>query len=143
MKRHFLPGSAMTFVAFSVLVFAPLPAAAQSGAMAGASAAPAASASVPVRSGAHLMTRTEMRNTKTPPGDVRPETPVIRQVVIPLSKTPPAPLKPETRAMRSGHSASAGGINDDAARCGALAGAQARANCRDKPATGSRGAAPG
>jgi hypothetical protein len=89
------------------------------------------------------MTRTEMRNTKTPPGDVRPETPVIRQVVIPLSKTPPAPLKPETRAMRSGHSASAGGINDDAARCGALAGAQARANCRDKPSTGSRGAAPG
>jgi hypothetical protein len=107
------------------------------------SSASAASAPTAVRPGAHLLTRTEMRNTKTPPGDVRPETPVIRQVVIPLSRTPPAPLKPESRPLRSGHSASAGGINDDAARCEALAGATARARCRDKSAPRPGGAAPG
>jgi hypothetical protein len=140
MKRLSLPGSAATFIAVSVLAFSPFPASAQSGVTASASAASAPTAARP---GAHLLTRTEMRNTKAPPGDVRPETPLIRQVVIPLSRTPPAPLKPELRALRSGHTASAGGINDDAARCGALAGAPARANCRDKPAPGSRGAAPG
>jgi hypothetical protein len=140
MKRFLLTASVVLIGVVSVLVLSPLPAAAQSGAMSSASAASAPTA---VQPGAHLLTRTEMRNTKTPPGDVRPETPVIRQVVIPLSRTPPAPLKPESRALRSGHSASAGGINDDAARCEALTSAQARANCRAKPAPGSRGAAPG
>jgi hypothetical protein len=140
MRRLLLPGSVATVVAVLVLVDSPLPAAAQSAA---ASSAAAASAPTAVRPGAHLLTKTEMRNTKAPPGDVRPETPVIRQVVIPLTRTPPAPLKPDSQALRSGHSASAGGINDDAARCEALATAPARARCRDKAAPGSAGAAPG
>lgn len=76
----------------------------------------------------------ELRESASPPGDLRPENPVKPQISIPLGKKPVPSLAPEPRAQRRIGSASAvtGGIDDASARCEAEVGDAARAACRDK-----------
>ena len=135
MKTRCLP-----LAAALLLAVATLPAPAQSSASA---PLPAASSSAPVRSGPRLLTPTEMRDNATPPGELRPEHPVTPQVRIPLGKKPPEPSKSQPAAPRPGDAASAGSIDDEAARCEAQRGEQVRAKCRDELARQARIRRPG
>jgi len=98
------------------------------------SAAPAASAPAsapsPSTPGHRVQTPSELRDSATSPGDLRPEERVTPQIVIPLRKAAP-PTKAERAATRRGVAASAsGGIDDSAARCEAEASKAAREACR-------------
>ena len=98
------------------------------------SAAPAASApaSAPLAAtpGPRVQTPTELRDSASTPGDLRPEERVTPQIVIPLRKSAP-PTKAQRAATRRGIAASAsGGIDDSAARCEAEASKAAREECR-------------
>lgn len=77
---------------------------------------------------------TELRESASPPGDLRPEDPVKPQISIALGKKPIPPLAPQPRAQRRIGSASAvaGGINDASARCEAEVGEAARVACRSQ-----------
>lgn len=107
-----------------------------------ASAPPLPGASAPTASkpAPRPLSPTELRESATPPGDLRPEDPVRPQISIPFGKKPAASLAPEPRAQRriGSASASAGGINDASARCEAEADAQARFACRSKLAQTTR-----
>ena len=72
----------------------------------------------------------EVRDAATPPGELRPENPVVPQIGIPLGR--PAvtmPLTPERQA-RAQRAAAANGVDDAAARCMAQSKVQDRATCR-------------
>ena len=99
-----------------------------------APALPEASAQATGKPVPHPLSRTELRESATPPGDLRPENPVLPQISIPFGKKPAPSLAPEPRAQRRIGSASAasGGINDASARCEAEADSQARLACRNK-----------
>ena len=127
MNTRCLPLAAALLLAVSTL-----PAPAQTGAPAPLSAA---SSSAPVKSGPRVLTPLEMRDNATQPGELRPENPVTPQIRIPLGKKPPAT---EPAAPRPGHAASAGGLEDEVARCEAQAGEQVRAKCRDELARQKR-----
>jgi hypothetical protein len=127
MKTRCLPLAAALLLAASTL-----PAPAESGAPA---PLPAASSSAPVKSGPRVLTPLEMRDNASPPGELRPENPVTPQIRIPLGKKPP---KPEPTAQRPGNAASAGGLEDEVARCEGQAGEQVRAKCRDELARQKR-----
>jgi len=101
--------------------------------------APAAGASAPLgaKSRPRPLTPTELRESATPPGDMRPQEKVTPQLSIPLGKTPPAPSKPKLRAARPGTAAS-GGIDDAVARCEAQSDEQLRAKCRNELARQGR-----
>ena len=75
-----------------------------------------------------------LRESASPPGDLRPKNPVRPQISIPFGKKPVPALAPEPRAQRRIGSASAvaGGVNDASARCEAEVGVGARAACRGK-----------
>ena len=92
--------------------------------------APAASApaSAPLASkpGPRLQTPTELRDSASTPGDLRPEERVTPQIVLPLRQGVPAP---RTAARRSA-TASSAGIDDSVARCEAQASEEARRVCR-------------
>lgn len=77
---------------------------------------------------------TALRESASPPGDLRPEDPVKPQISIPFGKKPVPVLAPEPRAQRRIGSASAvaGGIDDASARCKAEVGNAARTACRAK-----------
>ncbi len=94
----------------------------------------AASAPTPVKPVPRPLSPTALRESASPPGDLRPEDPVKPQISIPFGKKPATPLAPEPRAQRRIGSAStaAGGINDASARCEAEVGDAARAACRNK-----------
>jgi hypothetical protein len=129
MKTHCLPLAAALMFALS-----PLAASAQASAPA---ASDAASAGPRAKPAPRQMTPTELRESAAPPGELRPEKPVVPQVSIPFGKTPPGSAKPsvksESRALRSGKAAS-GGVDDAAARCEAEADQKVRAACRAKRA---------
>lgn len=117
----------------SILALATLPAAALREAnapAAGASAAKPAAGKSAVRVPAPAVRRdggTERR-------DLRPERPVVPQIVIPLGKraTVAADGKPAAPGQSNpAAAATANGIDDGAARCEAQADAPARAACRD------------
>lgn len=93
---------------------------------------PGASAPVTGKPAPRPLSPSELRESATPPGDLRPENPVTPQLSIPLGKKPV--LAPEPRAQRRIGSASAvaGGIDDASARCEAQASDAARAACRGK-----------
>ena len=97
---------------------------------------PAASAPTPVKPVERPLSPTALRESASPPGDLRPEDPVKPQISIPFGKQPAAPLAPEPRAQRrigtASTAATAGGINDASARCEAELGDAARAACRNK-----------
>lgn len=100
-----------------------------------ASAPPLPSASAPAAKPApRPLSPNELRESASPPGDLRPENPVKPQINIPLGKKPVPALAPEPRAQRRIGSASAvaGGIDDASARCEAEVGDAARAACRGK-----------
>ncbi|MEO8058290.1 MAG: hypothetical protein ABI671_08170 [Burkholderiales bacterium] len=101
-----------------------------------APALPAASASAAGKPRPRPLNPKELRESATPPGDLRPEDPVRPQISIPLGKKPAPALAPEPRAQRrigsAAASAAAGRINDASARCEAEADAQARVACRGK-----------
>ena len=99
----------------------------------------AASALPAAKPGPKPLTPTELRDSATPPGDLRPEDRVKPQISIPLGKGPPAPLKLESRAAPRGTAAAPGGIDDASARCEAELDEQVRATCRDKLAHAARG----
>lgn len=102
----------------------------------------AQTAAVPPASGASATPRvkpvpralspTELRESASTPGDLRPEDPIKPQINIPLGRKPAVSLPPEPRAQRRAGSAAAGGINDASARCEAETEAQARIACRGK-----------
>ena len=75
-------------------------------------------------------TPAEMRDSATAPGDLRPERRVTPQVSIPINNG--APAKPVLTPAPRGAATSSGGVDDAMARCGALADAQARNDCRAK-----------
>ena len=95
--------------------------------------APAASApaSAPLASkpGPRLQTPTELRDSASTPGDLRPEERVTPQIVLPLRQGVPATKAPRTAARRSA-TASSAGIDDSVARCEAQASEEARRVCR-------------
>ena len=97
---------------------------------------PGASAPTVVKPMPRPLSPTELRESATPPGDLRPQEPVRPQINIPLGKKPVASLAPEPRAQRrigsTSASAAAGGINDASARCEAETDTQARLACRGK-----------
>ncbi len=79
-----------------------------------------------------LLTPSESRDSATAPGDLRPEQRVTPQITIPLNKAGQVPAKAVLNPPPRAKPAPSGGIDDAAARCGALADAQAREQCRDK-----------
>lgn len=93
---------------------------------------PLAAASAPsaLKPGPRLLTPAQSRDSASPPGEIRPAHPVTPQISIPFGKKPPAPLKPARHPLREGSAASAGRVDDAAARCEARLGEQVRAKCR-------------
>lgn len=82
--------------------------------------------------GPRLLSPAKMNENASPPGELRPESPVTPQIVIPLrNKEAPYPNagKPALRPVRP---APSGSVDDAVARCNALSDASARAACRDK-----------
>ncbi|MEQ1684491.1 MAG: hypothetical protein ABL916_12645 [Burkholderiaceae bacterium] len=98
---------------------------------------PSASAPTPGKPVPRPLSPTELRESASPPGDLRPVDPVKPQISIPLGKKPVPALAPEPRAQRriGSASAAAGGIDDASARCEAETGNAARAACRTKLTT--------
>ncbi len=98
---------------------------------------PAVAASVPLntKTDKRNLTPAESRDSAPSAGDLRPDRRAVTpQISIPLNNKsgqlpPKALLNP---APRAGGTAPSGGIDDAAARCGALADSQAREQCRDK-----------
>lgn len=125
MTTRCLPLAAALTLAVSVFSAAAQPASAP--------ALPSASAPA-AKPAPHPLSPSELRESATPPGDLRPENPVKPQINIPLGKKPVPALAPEPRAQRRIGSASAvaGGINDASARCEAEVGDAARVACRKK-----------
>lgn len=111
---------AAAFVLAATLV----PASAQP--LAAASAASQAPAGKPTP---RPLSPSELRDSASTPGDLRPADPVTPQFRIALGKAPAAPLK--LTAPRTAPAAS-GGINDASVRCEAEADTQARALCRQR-----------
>jgi hypothetical protein len=90
-----------------------------------------------------LLTPAETRDNAAAAGDVKPERPVTPQVSIPFGKRPSPQLTSEAKVVRRGNAASAGGIDDAAARCEAQMGEQVRVKCRDKIAREAKARSPG
>jgi len=78
------------------------------------------------------LTPSESRDSATAPGDLRPERRVTPQITIPLNNAGQVPAKSVLTPPPRAKPAPSGGIDDAAARCAALADAQAREQCRDK-----------
>jgi hypothetical protein len=136
MKTHCLP-----VVAALMLAALSCPAMAQSSAPA---ASVAASSARPSKPGPRQLTPTEMRENASPPGDLRPEHPVVPQISIPLGKTAPPRVKSQPHAVpRSKAASSTGGVDDAAARCEAQSDEQAGAKCLGKLSRESRNRPPG
>lgn len=95
---------------------------------------PAASAPTASKPAPRPLTPSALRDSASPPGDLRPEDRVKPQISIPLGRKPVPAVAPEPRAQRriGSASAAAGGINDATARCEAEVGDAARAACRAK-----------
>ena len=80
-----------------------------------------------------ILTPSESRDSATAPGDLRPERRVTPQVTLPLTQAGKAvPAKSVLTPPLRANPAPSGGIDDAAARCGALVDAQARDQCREK-----------
>jgi len=116
--------------AAALLATVALPSAiAQTSASAPSVAASAATVGKPEKK---VLTPSESRDSATAAGDLRPERRVTPQISIPLNKAGQAPSKSMLNPPPRATAAPSGGIDDAAARCGALADAQARDQCRDK-----------
>jgi hypothetical protein len=89
----------------------------------------AASAPLAAKAGPKRLTPTELRDSATMPGDLRPEDRVTNQIVIPLRKGA-GPRKAPVSSARRPAAAASGGIDDSAARCEAEASGQASETCR-------------
>ena len=117
----------LTRLAMVALAVAMVPALAQTAAPAASAPASAPLASKP---GPRLQTPTELRDSASTPGDLRPEERVTPQVVIPLRKpNPVSPPKAVKGAPRQGAAASSAGIDDSAARCEAEQSKPTRDKC--------------
>ncbi len=79
-----------------------------------------------------ILTPAESRDSATAPGDLRPERRVTPQISIPLNKSGQVPAKSLVTPPPRAKTAPSGGIEDAAARCAALADAQARDQCHAK-----------
>ena len=88
----------------------------------------AAAASAPV-AGPRLPTAAEQRDNAATP-DLRVERSTTPQIIIPLGRKTDTPRVSRTAATRGAAAASAGGIDDAAARCEAQTSAPLRATCR-------------
>jgi hypothetical protein len=97
-------------------------------------AAPAASRAAPPaapRLAPRRLSTSELLGSATAPGELRPERPVVPQIVIPLGKGTPA-TTPPARTRRDSPAPAAAAIDDRAARCEAQTSAAARARCHDR-----------
>ena len=92
-------------------------------------ASAAASAPLAAKAGPKRLTPTELRDSASMPGDLRPEDRVTTQIVIPLRRGAAQKKTPVGSARRPAAAAS-GGIDDSAARCEAEASGPARESCR-------------
>jgi len=126
MNTRCLPLAAALTLAVSIFSAAAQPASAP--------VSPSASAPPATKPDPRPLSPSALRESASPPGDLRPEDPVKPQISIPFGKKPVPPLAPEPRAQRriGSASAAAGGINDASARCEAEVGDAARAACRSK-----------
>lgn len=97
-------------------------------------AAPPASQPAPpaTRAAPRRLSTTELRDSATAPGELRPERRVVPQIVIPIGRGAPAAAAPAARARRTDPAPPAAAIDDRAARCEALPGSAARARCHDR-----------
>ncbi len=111
------------------LLAAALPATAADPAASAPAVMPAAS-SPPVKPPKRPATPEEKRDSATEPGEQRPESRVIPQINVPF--TPSGAGKPAYVRPARGKAAPSGGVDDSAARCNAIADAQARKDCLDK-----------
>jgi hypothetical protein len=126
MTTRCLPLAAALTLAVSIFNAAAQPAAAP--------ALPSASAPTAAKPAPRPLSPNELRESASPPGDLRPEDPVKPQISIPLGRKPVPTLAPEPRAQRriGSASAAAGGINDASARCEAEVSDTARVACRTR-----------
>lgn len=76
------------------------------------------------------LTPQQLRESATPPGELRPERAAVPQINVPLGRKPVVPVKPQSKASRRGEAEPAEGIDDAVARCEAQSDRQVRANCR-------------
>lgn len=93
---------------------------------------PSAPASAPIDKGLpQPRSPSERRDSADPPGELRPDKPVVPQIDIPIGRAPAptAPLSKERQA-RAAKAAAAGGLDDSAARCLAQRQEKDRAQCR-------------
>jgi len=94
-------------------------------------AASGASAPVPTKPARRPLTSEEQRDLAQFPDGSQPERPAKPQVVVPFGRKPP----PDTaaNAAAEGAAAAPGKVNDQVARCKALAGPQRQAACVHAP----------
>lgn len=114
---------------FAALLSAPLGAAAAEPAASAPAVAP--SAVSPAKAEKRPATPQENRDSAPAAGDLQPTTRVTPQLNVPLKPGGVAGKPAYVRPAR-GNGAPSGGINDSAARCNAIADAQARKDCLDK-----------
>lgn len=113
----------------SALTITPLCARAAEPAASAPAVAP--SAVTPAKAEKRPPTPQEGRDSATAPSDLRPAARVTPQVSVPLLPGGVAGKPAYVRPAR-GNGAPSGGIDDSAARCNAIADAQARKDCLDK-----------
>ena len=126
----------LTFAAALLLAATPLRALAQTSAPTPTASAPATQAPLP---GPPLLTPEQKRDNAdiTAAPESRAERAVTPQLTLPLGKkASPAPASPG--AIRNNKAPVAGGIDDDAARCEAVSGKQARLICLDRAARNAK-----
>jgi len=75
-----------------------------------------------------------LRESATPPGELRPERAAVPQINVPLGRKPAVPVKPQSKASRRGEAEPADGVDDAVARCEAQSDRQVRADCRARMA---------
>lgn len=113
----------------SAPAFTPLCALAADAAASAPAVAP--SAVTPAKAEKRPATPQEGRDSATAPGDLRPAARVTPQISVPLMPGGVAGKPAYVRPAR-GNGAPSGGVDDSAARCNAIADAQARKDCLDK-----------
>jgi hypothetical protein len=96
-----------------------------------AAAASAASTPAPTKPARRPLTGEEQRDLAQFPDGSQPERPAKPQVVVPFGKKPPPDTTADAAAQ--GAAAAPGKVNDQVARCKALAGPQRQAACVHAP----------
>jgi hypothetical protein len=120
--NHLLLSLALVAAMSSLALLLPSPADAQTSPAAAPTAAPAASAP-------SVQTPARQRDNAPAPGTVEPDPKTVPQITVPLGRPSSDDLRAKPQAAVPGRAASAGVIDDDAARCRAQASEDLRLLC--------------